>query len=187
MIKTATILVLHWGGFVGGSPALMEPHVDALKQTGAKVVNVAYPLGNPRRSERYVERVARRYHNAVAYGTSAGGTLALDLAHRGLVRAAVAVSPVTNLSTWGGEMAWSASSRRRATPGCPKVRTLLIHAEDDDVVPFSDSLRFAERCKRVRFVAERRGGHGIIVGPLRNSLRFVARFDRVLGGGIVAR
>jgi pimeloyl-ACP methyl ester carboxylesterase len=41
------------------------------------------------------------------------------------------------------------------------VPTLVVHAEDDTLLPYQDSRAMAERIPGARFVAVRRGGHAL--------------------------
>lgn len=65
---------------------------------------VDYPLlnvpGAVRQSTRLAKRLNRRGRTVYAYGESAGGTFALLLAERGLVRAASAQAPVADIPGW---------------------------------------------------------------------------------------
>lgn len=185
MRSAIIVLVLHWGGFVGGSPALMAPHSAALEQRGVRVVTPSYPLGNPLRAERSMIALARRYHRrhkVIAYGTSAGATIALRLRALGAVDAAVAVSPVVDVANWEQRdfiPPWSLDSAINASPSrlpCGKRSpALIVHAVDDGLVPWMPSADYAERC-HARFELRQSGGHGIIVGPLRESVRFTRKF-----------
>lgn len=86
--EQATLLTFHGGGFVEGDPVIEDVEAAAATR-GFKVVRVDYQLGNLRAAVRDARRAASRHPKAVAYGESAGGTLAVLLAQRGLVDRAV--------------------------------------------------------------------------------------------------
>jgi dipeptidyl aminopeptidase/acylaminoacyl peptidase len=106
-----------------------------------------------------------------AYGSSAGGTLAALLAGDGLVGAAVAKAPVSNLVSWEWPLAQygpkyyervalNLPARYRLSPvrRAEKQPLLLIHGIDDQVVPISQSEQFANKFQKV-FLWEVLGGH----------------------------
>lgn len=196
-MKTAVvILVLHWGGFTGGTAAQMQPHVVALRSPGVTVRAQDYPLNEPAAAERSVARVARHYRRSgqrvIAYGTSVGGTLALRLRELGAVDGAVAVSPVIDVPTWWKPLygvpqttppPWSLRSAVEASPdrhpcGATNTRTLVIHAQDDQIAPFTASRRFARRC-HAAFDGTAAGGH-FVAKPLATATRYTARLVRAL-------
>jgi acetyl esterase/lipase len=182
----AVILVLHWGGFVGGGPAWMEPHVQALQAPGVTVEAPAYPLHDPVAAERAVVTLAREHRRrgrrVVVYGTSAGGTLALRLGQRGDADAVVAIAPVVDLVDAGGpDATWSVADAAAVSPArrpCGRLRAaraLIVHAPNDRVSPYARSARLALRC-RIRFHGLLRGGHNIVLRPQRDAVKF-ARFQ----------
>ncbi len=102
-----TILVLHGGGFNGGTPATVEPIASDLRGAGYNAIAVPYrtenPTGNVLGEIATVRRYAKEYEAygpVIAYGASAGGTLAAALAARGEVAGAVVAGGPTNLLTW---------------------------------------------------------------------------------------
>lgn len=194
MKATIVILVLHWGGFTGGTAAQMQPHIAALSSPGVTVTAQGYPLNDPAAAERSVVRAARRYrhsgHRVIAYGTSAGGTLALRLRELGAVDGAVAVAPVVDVPSWwkplyGGPLRppWSHRSAVEVSPdrhrcGATNMRTLVVHAQDDPIVPFGASRRFARRC-HVTFHGAATGRH-FVAKPLAVATRYTARLVSAL-------
>ncbi|MEY2441655.1 MAG: hypothetical protein QOJ46_1081 [bacterium] len=107
LAATVTILVLHGGGFNGGEPKSVEPIAQDLRAAGYNAIVVPYRDENPTGNilgeiatvRRYAEH-AKRGGPVVAYGLSAGGTLAAALAARGDVTGAVVAGAPTNLLSW---------------------------------------------------------------------------------------
>ncbi len=107
LAATVTVLVLHGGGFNGGQPASVEPIVSELQGAGYNALAVPYrdenPTGNVLGEIATVRRYAREAEArgpVIAYGVSAGGTLAGALAATGEVAGAVVAGGPTNLLTW---------------------------------------------------------------------------------------
>lgn len=95
--------MFHPGGFIfAGKP--MNQAAQAARRRGFEPKIVDYPLlnvpGAVRKSTQLAKRLNRRGRTVYAYGDSAGGTLALLLAERGLVRAASAQAPVADIPGW---------------------------------------------------------------------------------------
>ena len=97
-----------------------------------------------------------------AYGSSAGGTLVALLSGDGLVSAAVAKAPITDLATWGwptekyGPEYWNTlgldlAGRERLSPMLRPEREplLVIQGQSDGIVPPEMNAAFAERFPRV--------------------------------------
>jgi fermentation-respiration switch protein FrsA (DUF1100 family) len=119
-------------------------------------------------------RLRARYGSAVyAYGSSAGGTLAALLAGDGLVSAAVAKAPVSDLLRW--EWPLSAfgpayyerigtplAARRRLSPLRRRDRRplLIFQGRRDQIVPLAMSRQYALKFKRVHLWVVQ-GGHHI--------------------------
>ena len=87
-------LLLAAGGFVTHEP-IRAPDTPCRRE-----VVVAYPTRDLAGAWRHTRRVALRHPGAYAVGESAGGTLALNLAARGLVRGAVVLGAPTRLVGW---------------------------------------------------------------------------------------
>jgi hypothetical protein len=101
--KRPVVLIFHSGGFIyAGKP--MNQAAQAARRRGFEPKIVDYPLlnvpGAVRESTQLAKRLNRRGRTVYAYGESAGGTLALLLAERGLVRAASAQAPVADIPGW---------------------------------------------------------------------------------------
>ena len=107
LVTTVTVLVLHGGGFNGGTPATVEPIASDLRSAGYTAIAVPYRDENPTGNingeiatvRRYAQEAARN-GPVIAYGASAGGTLAGALAASGEVAGAVVAGGPTNLLTW---------------------------------------------------------------------------------------
>jgi len=158
----ATLLLLPGGGFVmPAEPVALRARCRLFARAGFAVVAVAYPLlGCPaalRAATDEALRARRAARPVLAYGESAGGTLAEMLAVRGAVPAAVAVAGISDLTTWPrtDERYWSAVQlptlleRQAVSPlhriGPRPGRLLLLHSPEDETVPFAQSVRPAGR------------------------------------------
>lgn len=177
------VFVLHWGGFLGGTPALMDPHVNALRAAGVNAVSLDYPLTTPLAEERWVTRRVREAKRAgqrvIVWGTSAGGTLAASVAQRGIADAGVATAPVADLTTWALDVPLgSASERRAASPMYQPCRKrspmLLLHAKDDTITPFAATRRYARRCG-IHLAVRKTGGHMQAAWAQPSVVRWIVR------------
>jgi dipeptidyl aminopeptidase/acylaminoacyl peptidase len=162
------LLLFHGGSFLFEDPsfeAVTEPLVEA---AGFVPHYVDYPLGDlpaaVARARTEAARLRSRFGEDVyAYGSSSGGTLAALLAGDGLVAAAVAKAPPSDLVGW----TWPLSTygedyydRIGLTPEAryrlsPLRRTeqrplLLLQGHADAVVPAAMSEAFAAKFRRVR-------------------------------------
>jgi acetyl esterase/lipase len=171
------LLLIHGGSFLYDDPTfepLTRPRAVA---AGFVPHYVTYPLGNLPAAVDKVRAEARRLRQkfgrdrVYAYGSSAGGTLAALLSGDGLVAAAVAKAPVSDLATWEWPVAkygteyWEGlgvdlADRQRLSPASrPQLEPLLIiQGRADNIVPPAMNEAFAARFKRVNLwlVA---GGH----------------------------
>jgi len=97
------VLIFHPGGFIFNSSATRGAG-NAARRGGFEARIVDYPLADVPAAVNMSLRLAKRLHRhgrtVYAYGESAGGTLALLLAERGLVRAAAAQAPVSDIPGW---------------------------------------------------------------------------------------
>src|SRR5581483_10478422 len=122
------VLVVHGGGWAGGSRADTAPEAEALAAAGLAVLNVDYRLATPS-APGYPAQVSdlesalgwARAHAAALdidpgrlgiLGLSAGGNLALDLGVRGVAAAVVAWSAPTDLA------AYETPARVCTSPAC---------------------------------------------------------------------
>jgi pimeloyl-ACP methyl ester carboxylesterase len=162
------LLLIHGGSFLVNDPffqGLTEPRALA---AGFVPHYLTYPLGNMPAALRAATEEARRLreqygaNRVYAYGSSAGGTLAALLSGDGLVAAAAAKAPVSNLVSWSWPLArygpnyyagigLSSAVRYRLSPvNRPQRRPLLIYqGRTDHVVPPRMNIRFAAKFKRV--------------------------------------
>lgn len=171
------LLLFHGGSFLYEDPTF-EPLTRSRALAAGFVPHyVTYPLGNLPAAVEKARAEARRLRHkfglsrVYAYGSSAGGTLAALLSGDGLVSAAVAKAPVSDLATWEwpvgqyGAEYWEnlgvdLADRERLSPIRRQQLSplLVIQGRADGVVPPSMNEAFAASYPRVRLwlVA---GGH----------------------------
>jgi acetyl esterase/lipase len=100
------ILLVHGGGWWRGSPAIVSHAADYTRRRSDlfKPVAVRYSLHSVARAFRDLASSARYWRlrgcRVFAYGESNGANMVENLASRGLVSAAAAVSPPTDLLSW---------------------------------------------------------------------------------------
>ena len=161
------LLLIHGGAFLGDDPTFEPLTLGPAVSAGFEPHYLHYPLGDlpgaVRAARAEARRLQARFGEAVyAYGSSAGGTLAAILAGDGLVSAAVAKAPPSDLVTWHWPVAALGEDyhqRIRANPGVlrrlsplrrPARRPLLVvHGARDQVVPHAMSEAFAAKFPRV--------------------------------------
>jgi len=99
-----TILLLHGGGWQSGDGSSMAAWGEDFRAHGYRTVVVDYPLRRVTRSMDYAAGVARVKAQdgepVIAYGISAGGTIAAMLAATGVVDGAVNVIGPTDFTRW---------------------------------------------------------------------------------------
>lgn len=171
------LLLIHGGSFLYDDPDF-QPRTEAAAVAAGFVPHyVSYPLGDLPAAVLQARADARELRQKVgvdrvyAFGASAGGTLAALLAGDGLVGAAAAKAPVTDLVGWEWPLgvygldyferiAADPYARYRLSPlRRPASRPLLvIQGRADRVVPLAMNEAFADKFPRVhlRVVA---GGH----------------------------
>jgi pimeloyl-ACP methyl ester carboxylesterase len=163
------LLLIHGGGFLVDDPVfqpLTEPRAIA---AGFEPHYLTYPLGNVRAAVRAARLEARQLRerygadDVFAYGSSAGGTLTALLSGDGLVAAAVAKAPVSDLVEWrwglekygsdyfSGLVGLSEAARYRLSPDRrpQKSPLLVVQGRDDNVVPPEMNETFASKYPRV--------------------------------------
>ncbi len=99
--KPPIVLFLHGGGFLFEEEGQMAEARELAAELGFRVAYVDYPLfdlpGAIAATQRHARRLGIGGRPVLAYGESAGGTLAALLAQRGLVDAAATYSPVADM------------------------------------------------------------------------------------------
>jgi len=161
------LLLIHGGSFLGEDPTFPELTLGPATAAGFETHYLRYPLGDLPGAVRAARAEARRLRTRVgepvyAYGSSAGGALAAILAGDGLVSAAVAKAPPSDLVNWHWPVATFGvdyHQRVRANPRAlyrlsPLRRRarrplLVVHGARDGVVPPAMSEAFAGKFRRV--------------------------------------
>lgn len=163
------LLLFHGGSFLFEDPTFEEATEPLAEEAGFVPHYVDYPLGNLpaalTRSREEAARLRAQYGvgDVYAYGSSAGGTLAALLAGEGLVAAAVAKAPPSDLvgwtwplSTYGEDyyerIGLGEEARYRFSPLRRPERQplLLLQGRSDAVVPAAMSEAFAAKFSQVR-------------------------------------
>lgn len=171
------LLLIHGGSFLYEDPSF-EPLTRAAARAAGFVPHyLRYPLGDMpaafQAARAEAIRLRATYGSAVyAYGSSAGGTLAALLAGDGLVSAAVAKAPPTDLLGWSWPLSaygpdyyerigLNAAARRRLSPLRRPARSplLLVHGRRDRIVPVAMSRAFAAKFERVHLWVVGGGHH----------------------------
>jgi acetyl esterase/lipase len=172
LAAAVTILVLHGGGFSGGSPASVEPIASDLRAAGYNALAVPYRDENPTGNVLGEIATVRRWAQAnasrgpvIAYGVSAGGTLAAALAATGDVAGAVVAGGPTNLLTWTAltpltipsywqALGMSTADRRAASPYYRVTsRTspqLLLYGDIDPIVTIDQGVNYSRVARRAQ-------------------------------------
>lgn len=190
-----TVLLLPGGGWQAANPADMAPWVDDFTRHGIRSIAIGYPLRDVNVATHYAARVAARLPKpVVAYGISAGGTIATALAADGRVAGAVNVVGPTNLKTWGTPAGkyilglLPAFDRRAASPFYDLTRDaspmLLQCGTLDPLVPCgrdpkakgSQSAAFAKRARRFQLDVHVSRMTGVAHGQLRSGMRVARRW-----------
>lgn len=170
------LLLIHGGSFLFEDPKFEAETKPAAIAAGFVPHYLNYPLddlpGAVRAARVAAGELKARYGPSVyAYGSSAGGTLAALLAGNGLVAAAVAKAPPSDLVGWNWPLdAYGPDYYERIAAG-PLARfrlsplrrpasrpLLLVHGRNDRVVPIAQSQAFAAKFRRVHLWAVP-GGH----------------------------
>lgn len=189
------LLLIHGGSFLYEDP-LFESLTRARAVAAGFVPHyLSYPLGDLRGAVAAAQAEARRLNvlypgRVYAYGTSAGGTLAALLAGDGMVEAAVAKAPISDLVGWEWPLTAYGSDyyerigatiqdRFRFSPlRRHALRPLLIvHGRGDRVVPLGMSRQYAAKFKRVHLWVVQGGHHTERARPelLSRAFQWLAR------------
>jgi fermentation-respiration switch protein FrsA (DUF1100 family) len=162
------LILIHGGSFLYEDPTFESLTRTRAIRAGFVPHYLRYPLGDMPAAYRAARaeaiRLRARYGDAVyAYGSSAGGTLAALLAGDGLVSAAVAKAPVSDLLDWRWPLSAygpdyferiglaAPAARRRLSPLRRPARRplLIIQGRSDRVVPVAMSRAYSVKFKRV--------------------------------------
>jgi acetyl esterase len=154
--RLGTVLLIHGGGWVFGSPDMLSAQCRRLAVAGFRALRPAYPLGDIRAAFAAMRALAgaerRAGHRPLyAAGISAGGAMAVMLAAEGRVDGAYAWAPPTDLVLWASVPgvnlsaagAASLAVRRQCSPArnltARRAPLLVEHAPADALVPFAQS------------------------------------------------
>ncbi|MGV1048920.1 MAG: prolyl oligopeptidase family serine peptidase [Solirubrobacterales bacterium] len=162
------LILFHGGSFLFEDPFFEPSTAERAIDAGFVPHYVQYPLNNMPaavlRARGEAKRLRHRFGagRVYAYGASAGGTLAAELSGDGLVAAAVAKAPVTDLVGWEWPLAayganyyeqvsLNEAARYRLSPDRrPQKSPLLIYqGRSDQVVPPVMNETFAAKYPRV--------------------------------------
>lgn len=171
------LILIHGGSFLYEDPTFESLTRRRALRAGFTPHYLRYPPGDVpgafQAARAEAVRLRARYGNAVyAYGSSAGGTLAALLAGDGLVSAAAAKAPVSDLLDWEWPLRAygpdyferiglaAAAARRRLSPLRRPARQplLILQGRRDRVVPVAMNREYAAKFKRV-YLRVVQGGH----------------------------
>lgn len=156
----ASVLVIHGGGWKGGSAAMGRDVCSPLARMGYRVRSLEYPLGTVPGAMAYADEAAkeeaRRGRPVYAMGVSAGGSMAEYLAVKSRIDGAVAVAPLSDFVDWRpptpgfwGSLGMTPELRRHFSPyhniEVP-APLRIVHSPQDEVVPYEQSVRMVRRC-----------------------------------------
>lgn len=163
------LLLFHGGSFLFDDPSFEAETEPLAEEAGFVPHYVEYPLGDlpaaVRRARAEAARLRSRVgaDNVYAYGSSAGGTLAALLSGEGLVAAAVAKAPPSDLVDWNWPLSTygadyyeqidlTTEARYRFSPLRRPERQplLLLQGRSDAVVPVGMNEAFAAKFGQVR-------------------------------------
>jgi dienelactone hydrolase len=191
------LLLIHGGSFLFEDPHFEAATRQAALDAGFVPHYLRYPLGDLGGAVGAARAEARRLGaiypgRLYAYGSSAGGTLAALLAGDGMVRAALAKAPPSDLVGWEWPLATygadyyerigaDSATRQRLSPLHRPARRplLLLHGRNDAVVPVAMSEAFAAKFRRVELWAVGGGHHAERRRPqiLARGLAWLAGID----------
>ncbi len=195
--EACMVLALHGGGFIEGGPKDVQPVVDGLRRQGIMAKAARYPLGRGLDvAYRSVLRQVRRHQRrgcVVTYGHSAGAIMGLWMSAVYRVPT-VAMNPLTDLpgwkvvpgydlgarkATWGSEPTQSRLSPLRRL-NRRSGRATILHSSNDTIAPYSQSVRYVRRARRlrvrgVRLVTTRTNHFADHAQAVRSLRRLVAR------------
>lgn len=171
------LLLFHGGSFLFDDPSFEALTRGPARAAGFRTHYVHYPLGDLPAAVSRARAEARRLRHrfgvdrVYAYGSSAGGTLAALLSGDGLVSAAVAKAPVSDLVGWEWplgvygptyfeQVQAGLTSRYRLSPLRRRAAEplLVLQGRADRVVPLKMNGEFATKFPRVHLWVVA-GGH----------------------------
>jgi acetyl esterase/lipase len=171
------LLLFHGGSFLFEDPEFKPTTDEPAEAAGFVTHYVTYPLGNVPAAVLAARAAAKELREKVgiehvfAYGSSAGGTLAALLSGEGLVSAAVAKAPISDLVSWewptttygpnyDEEVGLTLADRYRLSPLRRPAESplLVVQGRGDKVVPPAMNVAFAAKFNRVHLLAVP-GGH----------------------------
>lgn len=166
--KTRMAIFVHGGGWIQGSPDDMEPFAERFRAAGWRTRSLDYPLwpdADVEAQSLYVRRRLRAIRvwnpitTIVAIGGSAGGQMVL--ANTDHIDAAIGLNPALNTCSVGPPFQEAMNGKcEDQYPGPPRCPVLLIHGQDDDLVPIEFSRQYNRQFAPV-LLREREGvGHG---------------------------
>ncbi len=192
---TPQLLLIHGGSFLYEDPTFQPLTEARAREAGFEPHYLEYPLGDmpaaleAARAEAL--RLRARFGSAVyAYGTSAGGTLAALLSGEGLVTAAVAKAPISDLLSWEwplgvygpdyyAQIGLTTEQRRDLSPLRRPAKNflLVVQGREDRVVPPAMNRVYSEKFKRVHLWVVPGGHHTERTRPriLVRAFRWLAR------------
>lgn len=95
------VLLLPGGGFQHADPRTMDPWIQDFQKHGIRARAINYPLRSVLAAIEHVRRIAAAEPRpVVAYGISAGGTIAAALAATGDIAGAVNIAGPTDFTRW---------------------------------------------------------------------------------------
>ncbi len=194
------LLLFHGGSFLFEDPQFRPTTDEPAIAAGFVPHYVDYPLGDVPAALLAARAAAKEIRekvgveNVFAYGSSAGGTLAALLSGEGLVSAAVAKAPVSDLVSWEWpltaygpeyeeEVGLDLAARYRLSPlrRPAKSPLLVVQGRGDQVVPPAMNVAFAAKFDRVHLLPVP-GGHTTDKARpfvVKDSMRWLARTARL--------
>jgi acetyl esterase/lipase len=189
------LLLIHGGSFLYEDPLFESLTRERAVAAGFVPHYLSYPLDDLTGAVVAARAEARKLNalypgRVYAYGTSAGGTLAELLAGDGMVEAAVAKAPISDLVGWqwpietyGSDyyerIGATTQDRFRLSPlRRHALRPLLIvHGRRDRIVPVAMSREYAVKFKRVHLWVVQGGHHTERTRPelLSRAFQWLAR------------
>jgi pimeloyl-ACP methyl ester carboxylesterase len=198
------LLLFHGGSFLYEDPTFEPLTRERALAAGFVPHYVTYPLDDLPGAVAKARSEARRLREkfgldrVYAYGASAGGTLASLLAAEGLVGAAVAKAPVSDLITWEWPIAryganyWEGlgvdtAQRERFSPALREfISPLLVYqGRSDQVVPPQMNEKFAAEHGRVALWRVAGGHHTDRAHPylVTRAMEWLARIAKRVQAG----